>query len=593
MASKEDIQEATAGPRTPLKADIAESTNAQPQEEDAAKTRRSRFSPKAHAWGILLMHLGACVAIALSITLAVHGYEALDDASATHASYEGGKLILRVGDVTTIISAALVVVRLLVGSWTTLAVWACGHFMLSNASSPSGPDNKAATIQTKEVRWMMRWKLPPWLRAPFSLPASRRQWAISLALVMVTVQTFISPVLTGAVNWTSTPVSAPDVIVPVAAVDHRADFGNWKWFNYPYKTAIARKPYLRTAAGYASMVWSDLSSLSPNGSSLTGNGCRHVVSGQDSLGRNATLLNAVIPCIQIHSIDWYKAGDEVSRAEWVYVADSSSLSLMDDPPSNYYNDGVTVVFDTVVGWNKSQDWDHKPDPIVFSKKQTIGMMVKRVAKQTPACSALDPTIFGSVDHLGRYLLEWGDATNKNCYFIGTVNFTAGVTVSTQSKYISDRVVEDQTPLGEVVFAEDPWVQEAVWLLPDLMTMIAVMNSTLLPTFDNIDGYVELLMRQAYLAAWDTYHDAFDGDQKDEVYSAIPSVSRQLADVSLARVFSWLAICAFMTLSGALLLVAVLGSDDLKPPLETLQDARAARREEEVTGFGDITWGLVA
>ncbi|KAH8659536.1 hypothetical protein BGZ61DRAFT_540108 [Ilyonectria robusta] len=83
----------------------------------------------------------------------------------------------------------------------------------------------------------------------------------------------------------------------------------------------------------------------------------------------------LVPCIQIHSIDWYKADDDVGRTEWVYVADSSSLSL----------------------------------------------------------------------------------------------------------------VEAQTPLDEIVFAENPWVQEAAWLLPDLITMISVMNSTLLLTFDNIDG----------------------------------------------------------------------------------------------------------
>lgn len=461
--------------------------------------------------------------------------------------------------------------------------------MLSKASSSATQGGEAVTTREKQVRWMMRWKLLPWFRPPVTVPKNPRQWAISLALLIITVQTFIAPILTGAVNWTSKPVPATDVTVSVPAVDSRADFGGWKWYNYPFETfGLDRKPYLRTAAGYASMVWSDPSNLSPNGTSLTGNGCRHVVPGNDALGQNATLLKAVVPCMQIHSIDWYKADDDVGRAEWVYVADSSSLSLVDDPPSTYYRDGVTVVFDTAVGWNDSQAWYSKPTPTVFSKTQTVGMMVKRVAKQTPACSALDPTIFGSVDHLGRYFLEWGDATNKNCYFIGTVNFTAGVTVSAQSNYISSRVVEDQTPLDEVVFAENPWVQEAVWLLPDLMTMIAVMNSTLLPTFDNIDGYVELLMRQAYLAAWDMYHDSFDEDQKGDVYSAIPSVSRQLADVSFARVFAWLAMCALMSVSGALLLVAVLRGDDLKPPEEDLGDARAKRRQE---GFGGFTSGL--
>ncbi|OAP58632.1 hypothetical protein AYL99_07722 [Fonsecaea erecta] len=591
---------------SPVSMGIPEKTPLQPSIDDNKPTSqqtvntngvsdpnsKSRLPPKVKAWTILLSHLAVCTALALSIALAINGYEALDDDSASHATYVDGKLILRVADVTTIISAVLVVVKLLVGAWSTLTVWACGHYLLSTAA-PS-PDPKTTTpSKAKEVSWMVRWKLPPWLHPRSGMPKNPRQWVISVALLITAVQTFIAPIITGAVNWTSTPVSEPDARVSVAAVDSTADFGGWKWYNYPFNPpGLDRKPYLRTAAGYASLVWGDQTTLSPNGTSLTGNGCRHVVQSHDTVGPNSTLLNATIPCIRIHSLEWYKADYEVPRAEWVYVADSSDLSIVDDPPSSYYRPGTTVVFDDYVLRNKSQDWYSKPAPTIFSKMQTVGMMVKRVANQDPPCSALDPTIFGSVDHLGRYLLNWGDSTNGNCYFIGRVNFTAGVTVSPQAKYVSNRVVEDQTPLDEVVFVENPWAQEAVWLLPDLMTMVAVMNSTLLPTFDNINGYVELLMRQAYLAAWDMYHDSFDEDQIGHVYTAIPSVSRQLAEVSFARVFAWLAMCVLMTIFGALLLVAVLAGDDLTPPEEELEEAQKERHGEETEGFFDTVYSLL-
>jgi hypothetical protein len=560
--------------------------------------RSSRFPPKVNAWAILFGHLGASLAVALSIALAVNGYRALDDSSASHASYVGGRLVLRVGDVTTLISAALVVVKLLVGSWTTLAVWACGHYLLFRAplpatapqhkEQPSTPTARAA----KDVGWMMRWKLPPWLRPPFRIPASPRHWIITFSLIIIAVQAFIAPILTGAVNWTSTPVPQPDETVAVAAVDSKANFGSWKWYNYPFEPAgLPRKPYLRMAAGYASMAWSDPALLSANGTSTTGNGCRHVVAADNALGPNATLLDAVLPCIRFDGIEWHKANDEVPKVEWVYVADSSSLSIVDDSPSTYYVAGATVVFDTVVGRNKSQSWDVKPAPIIFNKPQVVGIMVKRVEAQEPRCSVLDPTIFGDVDGLDRYRLAWGDGTNDNCFFIGTIKFTAGVTVSPRSRYISGRVVEDQTPLDEVEFVENPWVQEAIWMLPDLMTMITVMNSTLLPTYDNLDRYVELLVRQAYLAAWDMYHDSFDEDQKGSVYTGIPTVSRQVAGVSFARVFAWLALNALVTLSGGLLLAVVLRADDLKVPEGDALDARAERREEGQGGVYDMLMSM--
>ncbi len=60
------------------------------------------------------MHSGVFPAVALAIALAVDRYQALDDQSATHTQYIDGRLILRVSDITTLVSAGLVVVKLLV-----------------------------------------------------------------------------------------------------------------------------------------------------------------------------------------------------------------------------------------------------------------------------------------------------------------------------------------------------------------------------------------------------------------------------------------------------------------------------------------------
>jgi hypothetical protein len=525
------------------------------------------------------------------MALALDGYHALDDNSATHARYIGNNLVLRVGDVTTLISAALVIVKVLVGSWTTVVVWACGHHLLSRAVIATD-ERDVAINQARQVGWMIRWKLPPWIRLRSKLPQTPRHWIIAVSLLAITVQAFIAPIISGAVNWTSTSVAMPDQKVSVPAVQGSTDFGEWYWYNYPYEDqGLAKKPYLRTAAGYASLMWGDSRSKAANGTSLTGNGCRHIVPIQQGLDQNATLQKAVLPCIRIESIEWHKDGDEVPRAEWVYVADSSSLSVVGDSPSTYYYPGVTVVFDTAVGREDPDTTDVKPAASIFSKTQIVGMMVKRTEVQDPSCSKMDPTIFGSVDHLDRYRLPWGDGTNENCYFVGKITFTAGVTVSETSKYLSSQVVEDQTPLDEVVFSADPWVQEAVWLLPDLMTMITLMNSTSLPTYDNIDLYVEGLVRQAYLGAWDMYHYSFDSDQSGITYTAIPSISRQLASVSLTRVFAWLAICCLMSVSGAVLLVGVLGADDLKPPEADFQDASDSWWEERIGRLFKMAFSL--
>ena len=118
-----------------------------------------------------------------------------------------------------------------------------------------------------------------------------------------------------------------------------------------------------------------------------------------------------------------------------------------------------------------------------------------------------------------------------------------------------------------------------------------MNSTLLLIYDNIDGYVEALIRQAYLAAWDVYHDSFDSDGIQLSYTALPSTSRQLASVSFARVFGWLGICLLMTFTGAFLLAGVLTSEDLKLPKDKYQELKTEDKGNMWQGSKDFLSGL--
>lgn len=83
-------------------------------------------------------------------------------------------------------------------------------------------------------------------------------------------------------------------------------------------------------------------------------------------------------------------------------------------------------------------------------------MVTREDVDVP-CKNLSPTVFGDANKWKQYLLPWN---RGNCYLVGTVRLTAGVTRSPLSTYISPRVVGDQTPLDEVKFEANPWVQES-------------------------------------------------------------------------------------------------------------------------------------
>ncbi|RHZ48212.1 hypothetical protein CDV55_101168 [Aspergillus turcosus] len=506
--------------------------------------------------------------LALVLALAVNGYQAINT---TSPHYESGHLRLRVSDVTTLVSMALVIIKFFLGVWSTIVVWRCAYVLRDRAGFDP---------QSQRISFMKKHKLPPTAMWPVQWPRGFPSWMVAVSLVLMAVQPYISPLLSGAVNWDPSSVSTGNRI-QVNDTNPAADLVQWYWY---LAQQSDRKSYLRLAAGMANLAWANSAAVSANGTSITGNGCRHVVNRGGELAVNSTVWNLVVPCININSISWARSADDVPRNVTYLVENSTNLSIVNDNPSSYYRPGGAVLFDPNLLWNNSKTkspWE-PPPATTFSGTKSFGLLLARPGLYGPPCTSagLGPTVFGDSRNITQYMLSF----NRNCYLIGTVNLTAGVTNSSIATYISSRVVEDQTPLSSVVFEPNPWVQEALWLLPDLMTMIAVMNATLLPTYDNLDGYVELLIRQAYLAAWDMFHSSFDVG--GPLFEATPQEPRIRASVSFSRVFSWLAICLLTTLGGLTLLLLTTGYKEEEEEQKEVTSEALTQLNAATTGIID-------
>ncbi|SPO03474.1 uncharacterized protein DNG_06157 [Cephalotrichum gorgonifer] len=143
-------------------------------------------------------------------------------------------------------------------------------------------------------------------------------------------------------------------------------------------------------------------------------------------------------------------------------------------------------------------------------------------------------------------------------------------VAAEATYINPRVAENQTPIQEVELRPDPWVHQAIWILPDLLTMLSVINSSQLPSYISVDEYAGGLLRHSYLAAWGMFANNCDnGDEK--TYTAMPAEARLVADVSFARVFTWLGLYLLMTVCGALTMLKTLRGVDLRPPEKMVKE----------------------
>jgi hypothetical protein len=136
-----------------------------------------------------------------------------------------------------------------------------------------------------------------------------------------------------------------------------------------------------------------------------------------------------------------------------------------------------------------------------------------------------------------------------CIRIGTVNLTAGVYESPNSMIVAPGVIE-ATRDEKVEMKRDPWVEEALFLLPDVMTRVAVMNSSMLPTWEKIDDYVKHLIRHSYMGTWSILRQTFDTEGYN--FTAGLQVPMLQATVSHSRVWVWFASQILLTVSGVLL-----------------------------------------
>jgi len=261
-------------------------------------------------------------------------------------------------------------------------------------------------------------------------------------------QAFIAPLPSGAVNWN--PVTIPEGSpVPVNSTNPFANSGVW----YLYQDGIPRRnQVLKTAAGATGLLWSDNSLVSTNGTSLTGNGCRHIVNN-NGLQTGSIQYNTTLPCIKFHDISWATSKDQIPSlySNTLFSSQPSRLSIVNDTLYDYFNNGHAVLFDPNIPFNSSIP-SVKQTGLPVANSYTGTMILGLLLANTYYCNtSMGTNNFGNVMNTTaypQYIYAWALGL---CYVFANVTFTAGVTNSPVSKYLSPVVIEDQTPIDKVVF----------------------------------------------------------------------------------------------------------------------------------------------
>jgi len=465
-------------------------------------------------YGLILLHSGLVIGLSLLVSW-------LDGAKVNPAEgerYTNGKTYLRASDITTFISGALVAVRLVTNCLAGIFAWKCAFLLLEKSSLDLRQFNM---IMSYHVPWSM------------GLQSGKLCQLVKIILLLMLPSTFVAPLLSGAIDWRSVSVLVDAGLVDITL--QAPDPDNWSWYQF---NVDVREKLADRATGISALAWSSIEHNDANG-------CRHVVPINPNLPVNSVVENATVPCINVHNITWY----ESSPPQYVLdvLDDPRNISLTGDEFETFYR-GNAILFDRTrwIGVN------HRPfpPPSRFTGEKTIAVVV---GGNWTACSKTSKIelMFGlPADAVVGVELPINVA-GPTCAMVGTVKFTAGVVKNVKSTYISRRVIEVRDIPDQLILA-DRWVTEVLYLMPDVMTRVSLMNATSLVTWKNLDSYVESLIRYSYMATWDAMDYIFDETTRPPLKAQRP-VPMLEASISTVRVLSWLGMQLLLGLAGLLVL----------------------------------------
>ena len=537
---------------------------AKPQQPSQRKLRLSNLkwpsinTPPPRV-ALLFAHGALSFALCMVLIFALDGYKARDDGASS--PFSNGELKLRASDIITVLSAFTKAVEFIAGLWAGTLVLKCG-FVVWKKVRDDPDDEKIGN----ELSRAMDWHFPK--RGSISW-TDVQDLAVRLSLALVVPALLAAPLIEGSVDWQS----SFELGTPTTANSANPVVQFWRW-TWPSSGGMLDRQEITEAASLAGLAWEN--ATSPTDNTPGRKPCRHVVNQSQFLS-GSKLHNATVPSIVIHSITWPSTpmpgfvsrifnNSQLTSASnyspFTAAIDHPGIAILFDPtnttlpiPPTFANNRSRSMPElTFLGLGKPM----YPEPFLWSARKMVAIVLlsKRYDQEPYLIDpfGLDPSALpnrATRSELISIVPGGAGVQEDQVYTYLEVNFTAGVRVAQTSTYIKHNLVEADggDPDGGDIVA-GPWVQQALYMVPDVMAMLAIINTTELATWENLFNYTETLVRRAYMGSWDALHRQFEPN--NTVLVVDPWESRLEAKISLARVLGWLAVNVIFGASGFLL-----------------------------------------
>jgi hypothetical protein len=429
-------------------------------------------------------------------------------------------------DVTSLISFALVLMRLITSAWFTTSAWRGTYILL---------EKRGMTLTQMRNMVMFHWP-----GFSHGLGPGYTWWTVVVFFLILPAQ-LIAPLASGSVSWLPGQSYSPG---PNLEITTAAPGLYWGFFseNVEYRS----RAVLRAAARSTTDLAADLFNASSQARTLSQ---RHV-SALSGLPAETTVDQIAMPYISIDSLDWIE--DLTAIPTWVLDVVENSNNLTLD-----FSQGVNPMTRTDPGTAavlKNTSWAPYtvfPEPKTFFDERYVAMLVTR-ANNVDICPS-NSSVFGPVGQISL-LSEYLPGTAISCFAVAKVNLSIGKTLCNNCKIVAPSVVQAVSANETLQILPDPLIPIILDMLPEVMGFMATMNTTSAPTYNNVDHYLRGTIALAYQASWNSLTDLFSDDGKEYATTRV-SIAQDVvqASVSVSRIYAWLGLNLLLTVAGLILM----------------------------------------
>jgi hypothetical protein len=504
-----------------------------------------RLGTKILTWYLIPLHLFFALAFTLLMHFALDGTTFVRCDSAVPWPKRWSTCGLSQTDVTSLISAGLVLQRLFTSSWLTQSAWTSMFIMLE----------KEGMTLTQAARLVnFHWPgIPTSARRTYTL-------AILLISLLLVPPQYIAPIASGSVTWRPAQLYTNGTSVEIPAANMTSLYWQTLYFS-------EHRFDLSTGAASRSVQIQndDMFTSGKLGEVLL----RRRLPSLKSLAVGTILENITLPYISIDAFNWVSPSDFSTLPDWVtQVLNPEALTLdfsTNQSPTRITSEGTAVIAKPA---NFSQSrWymnlPNAPPPTIFSGTKYVPMLVRRI-NNVCRCPNRSPT-FGRIDDLVVYDMPQyyanGTCFADSCFAIAEIKLTAGQTICRNCPIVQPGVVEARSSspgTDGIIVQPDPWVDVIFDMLPEVMSLMTVMNTTDAPQFDNPEGYLKGFISQAYQSSWNSIVDLLAYSEvagKQYTVTTAVSVPRPAiqALISKARMVIWFCLNLLLTFAGVALM----------------------------------------